>query len=398
MFNKLFGTIALSNISRRKQLVAIVSICIIISVFLFVLVWGTLDATKAGLKLNQERHGADVVVYPLESKLDDSEILYSGVAQSVYMPEDIISFIDNQYVEDITTQYFLQTLPLEGCCSVESELRLVGVDWESDFMVRPWVGDKSISSLNEGQVIVGCNVDAYGLDFMTILNNPMRIIATLEPTGSFLDESVICNMNQLRRIASVNYHFEDNPDPYKSITCAMIRLREDAPIDTYLDSINGISANVISVSDLQIKLQHEIGMFSTILTFLLAVILILCIIAISSQFYMMIHMRIKEVGYLRSIGMTRSQLFRMFIMEFGLIGLLSGFFGSLIGMALISPMINWVKSNLTMPVSSVDIKFMFIHLLIGIVITLLLCLISTVIPLMITNRLSPHEMITKGEL
>ena len=398
MFNKLFGTIALNNISRRKQLVAIVSVCILISIFLFVLVWGTLDATKAGLKLNQERHGADVVVYPLESKIDDSEILYSGVAQSVYMPLSILDKIDNQYVDSITTQYFLQTLPTEGCCSVELEMRLVGVDWDTDFLVRPWVKDRSIDSLNDGQVIIGCNVDAYGLDFMTILNNPMTIIATLEPTGSFLDESIICNMDQLRRIASVNLIFRDNPDPYESITCAMIRLKDDVPVDIYLDSINGISANVISVSDLQMRLQNEISMFSTILTMLLVVIIILCVIAIASQFYMMIHMRIKEVGYLRSIGLTKSQLFKMFIMEFGLIGLLSGLFGSLLGMALIGPMVNWIRSNLTLPVSTIDIKFLLIHLLLGLGLTIVLCLISTIIPLMVTNKLSPHEMITKGEL
>ncbi len=262
-------------------------------------------------------------------------------------------------------------------------------------MVKPWIKDK-IDTLKDGEIIAGCNVDIEGLVSLTILNYPMTIISSLEPTGSFLDDSVVCNIGLLRNLAKIN--FPENPDPFSSITCAMVRLDKNASIDTYLDSIIGISANVISVTDLQIKLQNEIGMFSTILTLLLAVIMILCVIAISSQFYMMIHMRIKEVGYLRSIGMTRSQLFRMFIMEFGLIGLSSGFFGSLIGMALIGPMINWVRSNLTMPVSVVDIKFMLIHLLLGIVITLMLCLISTIIPLIITNRLSPHEMITKGEL
>ncbi len=394
--NKILFKIARNNISRRENIVVIVFLCVLVCSLLFVLVWGTLDTLKSGLKLNQERHGADVVVYPLESDLDGSSLLYTGVAQSVYMPKEIVNDLTNEMVSSMTTQYFLQTLPGGGCCSVELEMRLVGIDWDTDFMVKPWLMDHSVDGLDVGQIIVGSNVDADRMIMMTILNYPMKIVGHMEPTGSFLDESIICNIDHLRDLAVKN--FNSSIDPSEAITCAMIRIKEDADVNKYLESIRGINANIVSVSDLQLKHQHEINMFSTILTLLMAVIVVLCVIAIATQFYMMIQMRIKEVGYLRSIGMKRSVLFRMFMIEFGLVGLPAGLVGSLLGMILIMPVVNRIRNSIVLPVASIDFKFMLIHLLIGLALTIVICTLSTLIPLVLTNRLSPHEMITKGEL
>ena len=108
---KMILGIAWRNIVRRRRSVSTILLCVCITVFTVVSVWSVLDATTAGLELSRERQGADVLVYPNESEISDSSMLYSGVAQSVYMPADIISKLDTDMVEDITWQFYLQTLP-----------------------------------------------------------------------------------------------------------------------------------------------------------------------------------------------------------------------------------------------------------------------------------------------
>lgn len=394
---KMILRIAWQNIVRRRRSVSTILLCVCITVFTVVSVWSVLDATTAGLALSRERQGADVLVYPNESEISDSSMLYSGVAQSVYMPADIVSKLETDMVEDITWQFYLQTLPNAGCCSVEKEYRLVGVDWESDFLVRPWIKDKSVTSLEDGQVLVGCNIPTEETANMMILNYPLKIVSALEPTGTSLDDSVIVNISLLRRLAKLNFIFKDLP-PTELITCAMVRLQDGASVQEYIQSLGGVEAKVVSISGVQDALQSEVDMLAVIMTCLLAVIVVLCCVTLSSQFRMLTLTRKKEVGYLRSIGMSRPQIYAMFITEFGLISLIGGTAGSIAGAAVVVPAIEWVKQNVALPISPSDPTFLATHALLGLLLAVVVCAFATVSPLHQITRISPHEMIAKGDL
>ena len=394
---KMIFRIAWQNIARRRRSVSTILLCVCITVFTVVSVWSVLDSITAGLELSRERQGADVLVYPNESEISDSSMLYSGVAQSVYMPADIVSKLETDMVEDITWQFYLQTLPNAECCTVEKEYRLVGLDWESDFLVRPWIKDKSIASLEDGQVLVGCNIPTEETTNMMILNYPLKIVSTLEPTGTSLDDSVIMNISLLRRLAKLNFIFKDLP-PAELITCAMVRLQDGTSVQEYIQSLGGVEAKVVSISGVQSALQSEVDMLAVIMTCLLAVIVVLCCVTLSAQFRMLTLTRKKEVGYLRSIGMSRPQIYAMFITEFGLISLIGGTIGSIAGASVVVPAIEWVKQNIALPISPSDPTFLAAHALFGLLLAVAVCAFATVSPLHQITRISPHEMIAKGDL
>lgn len=394
---KMILGIAWRNIVRRRRSVSTILLCVCITVFAVVSVWSVLDATTAGLALSRERQGADVLVYPNESELSDSSMLYSGVAQSVYMPADIVAKLDTDMAESITWQFYLQTLPNAGCCSVEKEYRLVGIDWESDFLVRPWVKDKSVTGLEDGEILVGCNISTEETSSMMILNYPMKVVSSLEPTGTSLDDSVIVNINLLRRLAKLNFIFKDLP-PADLVTCAMVRLQDGASVQAYIQSLGGVEAKVVSISGVQNALQSEVDMLAVILTCLLAVIVILCCVTLSSQFRMLTLTRKKEVGYLRSIGMSRPQIYIMFITEFGLISLIGGVAGSAVGAAVVVPVTEWIKQHVALPISPSDPAFLVVHALAGLLLAVAVCALATISPLHQITQISPHEMIAKGDL
>ena len=88
----------------------------------------------------------------------------------------------------------------------------------------------------------------------------------------------------------------------------------------------------------------------------------------------------------------------MFITEFGLISLIGGVVGSMAGAAVVVPVTEWIKQNVALPISPSDPTFLATHALLGLLLAVVVCALATVSPLRQITRISPHEMIAKGDL
>ena len=131
--------LALKNLIRRRNktvLTIVISLCIVSIVVASLLFY---TSTKRELSLSDQRLGADVLVYPKETDLNDQEILFTGLDQMVYMNKNVL---DGKYqkddVEELTEQFFIKTLPGGGCCSVGQTYRIVGINPKTDFILKPW--------------------------------------------------------------------------------------------------------------------------------------------------------------------------------------------------------------------------------------------------------------------
>ena len=96
-----FLEIAWKNITRRTKVMGSLFFCVLAGVFSVVLVWSSYDVSKKGTELSRVRMSADVMVYPYETELSDVSMLYSGIAQSVYMDAGIAEQLSNGYVEKV---------------------------------------------------------------------------------------------------------------------------------------------------------------------------------------------------------------------------------------------------------------------------------------------------------
>ena len=287
---------AWKNVSRRLRITGSLLICVFLSVFSIVLAWGTYDAIDSGIELSKSQLSADVMVYPYEVDISDVSMLYSGIAQSVYMDESVLDQLNNNYVEQISSQFYLQTLPTAGCCTATKEMRLVGVDWEND--------------------IVGGNVEIEGKNTL-ILNMPVKIKGVLRTTGTYLDDSIIMSMDQLRKLSKINFptNFFDGNNPDTSITCAFVKLKDGISTEKYMESIKDIKAKKVLISSTTQTLQQQVTILFKILLGACMLIFILGILSIFGQVNLLVNSQFKEAGYLKAIGVKRKEIYEILFVK-----------------------------------------------------------------------------------
>ena len=86
------------------------------------------------------RLGADIMIVPEGYDPHIDAVLFAGTPSTFYLPEYAIEELNN-IKEDVgiasmSAQTFLATLRA-SCCSYP--VQLVGIDYETDFIVKPWL-------------------------------------------------------------------------------------------------------------------------------------------------------------------------------------------------------------------------------------------------------------------
>lgn len=398
--------IALNNITRRRNNSVMAVICIALAVGIFTLIWSVYALSNAGIELSQARLGADVLVYPNSGQIDEEKLLFSGLAEMVYMDEETFSAAIADYfypkIEEISAQFFLQTLPNAGCCEVTEAFRIVGVEIESDFILKAWLEEEGIESLDDQEIIVGRNVGKKAGDTTLILNSLFTVKGVLHKTGTGMDKTIFMNMDMARRLAAQTfppaYLGVDNVD--SAVTCYLLKLKDGTDATAFVEALQNKSTNinVASVWETQSQLRTQIALFSKILFLFWIAILVLCSIALISLFRSLIYGRKKEIGYLRAIGMQRKEIYLMFLWEIGLLGAMGGILGGVAGVLLVNPLLSQLQSLLTIPTGEWTVGMGLMRVFSGIGLSLLLCALIAAVPVYNLSKLAPYEVIAEGEI
>ena len=398
MNNGLIGY-AWKNAARRLRMTGLLFLCTAMSFFSVIAAWNTCDSVRKGIALSRERFRADVVLFPYETAITDASMLFSGIAQSVYVDESLLEQISNEYVERMASQFYLQTIPYAGCCTTEEELRLVGVDWDKDFSVRPFLSGDTFQGTGAKEVVIGSAVD-LGSSSPMILNVPVTIVGVLEETGTYLDESIIMSTEQLKKLAKINYppSFFGGRDPDSLMTCVMVELRDGVDEQDYLDSIEQVEARKVVVSGLADDIQKEENALVFLLIGAASVILLLGIIAVSVQINTMIAHQFQEIGYLKALGMTKKDIQRIFYFEAAIVVVSAGILGSVLGVLASRFTVNRIHEAMNVPVLHWNTKGAWICLAAGIIVSMAISKISVDLTLINVNRHSPKELLAEGDL
>ena len=367
---------AWKNVSRRLRITGSLLICVFLSVFSIVLAWGTYDAIDSGIELSKSQLSADVMVYPYEVDISDVSMLYSGIAQSVYMDESVLDQLNNNYVEQISSQFYLQTLPTAGCCTATKEMRLVGVDWENDMLLHSYLTDANIDQLEAQEVIVGGNVEIEGENTL-ILNMPVKIKGVLRTTGTYLDDSI-------------------NPDT--SITCAFVKLKDGISTEKYMESIKDIKAKKVLISSTTQTLQQQVTILFKILLGACMLIFILGILSIFGQVNLLVNSQFKEAGYLKAIGVKRKEIYEIFICQVTMVGISAGIVASVLGIVSARSVVDWIHQYMLLPTSIWSGEYVLVHFCGGAVLTLLISGITVIFLLRKVAKISPQETMANGDV
>ena len=189
-------TIARRNIKRQPvRSFCLILAQILLAAFLFtgtIIILGLSD----GAVSMSNRLGADIMIVPAGYDPHIDNILLTGKPNAFYLPDNALNDIlalNLPEIDKITPQVFMATLRA-SCCAYP--VQIMGIDYQTDFIVRNWLDNSLGRELQDGEIILGYHSTGSPGDEIIFFDKPYRIAGRLERTGMGLDSSVFMNRRQ----------------------------------------------------------------------------------------------------------------------------------------------------------------------------------------------------------
>ena len=149
-----------------------------------------------------DRLGADVMIVPEGYDPHVDSILLSGKPSTFYLPDtamqEILAIQEDIGIESISAQTFLATLRA-SCCAYP--VQLVGIDYDSDFIVGAWMKNNIYHELRDGEIIAGYHVSGQPGDTIQFFNKSLTVAARLEQTGMGFDAMIFMNRTTIAELS-----------------------------------------------------------------------------------------------------------------------------------------------------------------------------------------------------
>ncbi len=326
--------IALLNI-KNKGLRSLILIALmgILSTSVFISIY-TVLSLKNGINSLKDRLGADIIIVPegIEKKLEGA--LFNGTPESFYLDREVMNTIPLDNIEAMSPQLYIATLTI-GCCSFP--LQAIGIDFETDFVVKPWLTKNIKLPLSEDEIIIGSNIMAKENDVLTFFNHEYKVKAKLSSTGMGFDNSVFLSLTDARKMANYASKVVSSipmVENERLISNVLIKVKNIRPRDLSIqlkkqikkyEATAFVAANMLS--EISVKLKN----LFTYIYILLFVICFLGITVIGLTFFLNISERCKEYASIRAIGATKSYLYKLVIFESSLLSVLGSACGVILG-------------------------------------------------------------------
>ena len=395
--------LALRNVIRRKNRAFVAVVITMVTMFIFTLIWNTYSVIQSGYTLNESRMGADIVIYPASVDGDSQDILYSGVAEMAYLDEaKLMQKLPQDMIAEQTNEFYIQTLPTADCCTADSTLRVVGIDVDTDFIIKPWITKELNGKFDRKDMIIGCDIQTDLGDRTTVMNTLFDIRGELYQTGSSLDQSVFIDIDQAREMAKKTFssNYFDDRDPDELITCCMIRLKDGVSPEEFTESFHAesLGAKVAVVSEERQKLyEQNQGLLVLMGIFWLATLLV-SVLALASLYQTIIRERKREIGYLRAIGMKRSHVIGSLLMEVGIQGGIGGVLGAAIGCGLTGTLLGSLQKICLIPVGEWTGAVMAIHFIGSVAVAIVISLVTTLPSAIRAAGTEVQDSLSEGEM
>ncbi len=395
--------LAWRNTIRRRSQSMLTVIITALTIFTFVTVFSVFLIMQEGLSLSSERLGADVIVLPDEAKADAYQTLFTANPANIYMPKYIIEKVSEiEGIEKASPQFFTQTLT-GGCCSYGEEIRLVGYDEKTDFILKPYFNKQSFTRLEDDQVILGGKVEAKLGNTVALLGKPFTVVGTLYPTGSGMDGTIYLNIDVARKLA------KDVPElqylwsyaaPEDLISSILIKTQNGINPSDVAASINQFCVGVqaVATSETIKNVRLQMGTMSKVIFALFLSSLIIAVLSLVGRFNALAKERKKEIGLLRAIGIQKNQVFQLILSEAWIMAFTGGLVGSVMGCICIIPILGILENTFTLPSGIWTFSTALKSGSSGILLAVLLGSVAAIYPAWKSAALDPQEAITQGAL
>lgn len=395
--------LAWKNATRRKNQTLITILITFVTVLTFVLAYGIISTLDEGAKLANTRLGADVIVLPHTVQADAFQTIFTADPVNIYMSEQVVDKVrELPGVQKATPQFFAQTLN-QSCCSVGDAKRLVGFDWDSDFLVRPWLKEHDLTSLEADKMLAGGAVPPSLGGKAVILGEGFWLAGTLETTGTGMDETIFLDIDVTRELAKNSPYLQNlwaKEPPDHLISAVLVRVEEGVDPLLVADLINTseTGGNAVAVSRVIRSARDQMHSLTQVLLLLWGAVAITATLGLFGRFNSLAQERKQEIGIFRAIGGNQSEAFGLIIVETLIMVLTGGLAGSLVGVLLVSRSLNWIRELVQLPQGTWSLVSAFQSVALGLGVAIVLGIASALYPAWKSAKLDPQEAISRGTL
>ena len=393
-----------NNIARRRTQSAITVLITTLTIFVFVMVMGIFQVVTQGLELSRERLGADAILVPKYASASGSDLLFTALPENIYMDNEVLEQAKElDGIAAVTPQFYNQTLDL-SCCDTGTERRIVGYDFETDFILSHHLEISGQESLKPDEVIMGSNYspDLIGQMYF-LLGKKFTIVNVLKPTGSGMDDVFFMDIDMARQMCldspEIAMHWKDE-DPFTKISVIMVKFQPGTDGEAFVKQVeeSGMDCRAVLTSETISTLQKQLEAIMKVMFALWMAALAIAVLALTGRFNALAKERQKEIGLLRAIGLTKGKVFGLIIGETGLMALMGGILGSLIALVCMNPAIELLREAFVLSPSVWSDSMAAVCGITGVMLAVVLGFVSSVTPALKSASMDPQTAITRGEV
>ena len=308
-----------------------------------------------GLNRLSSRLGADVIVIPQGTEINDQSVLLQGVSKYAYLPEGSLEFIRGlDGVEIATPQYYLTTLSA-SCC--DQKVSVIGFDPASDFVIQPWIREVLTEKLPKGAIVVGSEIRIEEKGTVKFFDREFPVAATLEPIGNRLDQAVFVDVSTLESIREaaqakgVVFLFRNENPELLTYSSILIKLAPNADLERLSREIHTRfdGVQIRSRKDMFSGLEKSARILQIVVWVIVAFFLIVAVAAIVISFSLSTRERRREYALLRIIGFTRKRLKKLVLAESFLVSAVGTYIGLLFTSVAFFTFRIWIGEHVGVP-------------------------------------------------
>ncbi len=399
----------LHSIKMHKVQSLSITVSVALSVMILVTFGLVYGGVQEGIQKSERQSGADIMAIPINATryVEDTELLYTGAPAPVYMGKEIVDELASiEGVEAASPQFYGQTLNL-GCCSSGGDIRIIGIDVGTDFVVSGLSSDDAVDQLTgDHKAIVGSRISGVSDGYVRIYGEEYEVVGTLEETGTGFDQSIILDIDLLRTLSvdleGYEHFWEDNGDPEDLVSCVMIKITDDDD-GTVFNKVRGrinLSGVASPIAQAETVEKSSAQLESVFFLLLIAAILmaIVTLLQLYARFYSSVWDRKSELALYRAVGASKSDLRKLIIGEVGSLVGVGIVVGAVLGFIAQSGLLGIMQSGLAFPYSPLD-PLPTVALVAGVVLVFaIVSLISIFVPLRQIGHLDPSSAMQQGDI
>ena len=307
---KKLTVIELAKQNLKRKPFRTVSLIVLTAVLAFSLFAGSflVKSLNGGMQSLSNRLGADIIVVPqgYDSKIESA--LLRGEPNSFYFKSEVVDRLKKiEGVDLASPQLFIATLSA-GCCSFP--LQVIGIDFDSDFNIKPWLEKQIRLPLTDNQIVVGSNIVGDTQSQVKFFNQPFVITGRLAKTGMGFDNSVFMTIENAKEYERIMEHPVAQDEDL--ISSVMVRIKPNADVKTVAQRIlaefEGEQIYPLISKRMMTNISASIANLNVYIYVLLALLWLLSFIVLAVSFSSIFHERKEEFGMLRIIGGTKKKL------------------------------------------------------------------------------------------